>query len=241
MAMKKQEQSKKKKILKGISRWFGGLLFFLALLILFTNLFASALVNNTDSFKKIISEEITDSEIFIDQLIEHSGATEDEIRAFCNTNPQEELCKVLDRPGEPIVESLGLDELDKNLEPVREGLKQSRIFIGVLFFLALLFSFLGKISVYDMLFKISRTVFIESALWFLMIIISPGLIPKLLDFLVPKDTQIPMELLDIALTAVDKWFDVALSNLKATMIGIIIVSLILAVLFYILDKKYNKL
>ena len=236
---KKQDQSRTKKIFKGISRWLGGASFSLALLLLFTNLFVSSLLNNTDSLKQILAEEITNSDIFVDQLLEHSGATKEEIEAFCNINPQEELCKVLKDPGAPIVDSLGLDEFDKEMQPVREILKQSKIYIAILFFLALLFHFLGRISVYDMLYKISRTTFVESALWVVFVILSPKFVPNIINNFIPKDTEIPIELVNLALNAVDKWFNIALAELKTTMIITVVVSLALSITFYILNKK-NK-
>lgn len=237
MTAKNQSPSRTRKILKGISRWIGGALFSLALLLLFTNLFLSALVNNTDSLKEVLAQEITDSDIFVDQLLEHSNATEEEINEFCRQNPQEELCKVLEDPGAPVVDSLGLDEFDEKMQPVREVLKQSQIPMAVLLFLGLLFHFLGKISIYDMLYKISRSTFIESALWFILFILSPAFIPILLNQFVPKDTEIPLELINLALNAIDKWFDIALADLKFTMIMIVIISLIASIAFYILKRK----
>jgi len=238
---KKTEISKTKKALKTLSRWLGGILFSLALLLLFTNLFASALVNNTDILKESLSEEITDSNIFVDQILENSeGTTEEEIRIFCNQNPNEELCKVLDNPGEAVADSFGFDELEQNLEPVKEGLNSSRIIIGILFFLGLLFNFLGRISFYRMMFRMSRSVFIESTLWLVLFDIFPGSISTLFDLFVPQNSQIPTDLLVLISDVVDKWFDIALSSLKEIMIWIIAISVVLTITFYFLNKRSSQ-
>ena len=239
MKTKKQQESKTKKTLKGFSRWTGGILFSLALLMLFINLFASALVNDIDSLKQVLSDEITNSDIFVDQLIEHSGATKEEVKEFCKQNPQEELCKVIDNPGAPIADTLGFDELDKNIEPVKQGLKQSKPFILILLFLGVLLHFLGRISIYDMLYKISRTTFIESILGVVLVILSPKFIPNIINNFTPENKEIPVELITLALNTVDKWFNLALAELKTIMIIIAVVSLILSITAYILNKK-NK-
>lgn len=239
MKTKKQQESKTKKTLKGFSRWTGGILFSLALLMLLINLFASALINNTDLLKQVLSDEITNSDIFVDQLIENSGATKEEIKEFCRQNPQEELCKVMDNPGALIADTLGFDELDKNMEPVKQVLKQSKPFILILLFLGVLLHFLGRISIYDMLYKISRTAFIESALGIVLVILSPKFIPNIINKFIPKNIETPVELVNLALNAVDKWFNLAIAEFKTTMIIIAVVSLALSITAYILNKK-NK-
>ncbi|MBI2105893.1 hypothetical protein HYT56_03590 [Candidatus Woesearchaeota archaeon] len=232
------------KILKFLSRALASLLFTFAFFMLFASVFGANLIENLPSLESSLKENFFESDILLEQLSKESGLTAAEIREACkqDQNKNQENCKQINNPEQAAASAT--DEIKKQIAQYEPILNNLAIPIIVVFILSLLFYFLGTMSIYTALFKISINAFFSAIFGFLAFSSFSKLLPGIVDQafnIVSADIsqEIPIEFKQNIINVINDWLKSPLSELNTLLIYIGAVSLITSIIFYLL-KNRNK-
>lgn len=228
------------KILKFLSRSFASLLFTIAFFLLFTSVFGNSLIENLPALESSLKNEFFSSDILLEQLSKEQGLKIEEIKKICEQNPAQEGCKQINNPAlaaEPAIK--GIKDQIIIYQPILDNLMIPMI---ITFALSLLFYFLGTMSIYAALFKISLNALISAALGYVAFSSFPSFLPEIVDQafnLVSADIsqEITVGFKQGVINVMNSWLQIPLSELNTLLIYMVVVSLPASILFYFLKRK----
>lgn len=232
-----------KKVLKFLSNFFAGILFTSSFFLLFTSVFVSGLIENLPVLESSLQKQLSNKDLILEQIAEESNLTQQQIEELCRQNPDQEACRQIDNPGlatKPVI-----DEINKQILPYKSFIDNSEFLAALFFVLSIVFYFLGTMSIYASLFKISVNTLISSAFGFITIISFPKIIPGVVDqaFNIASadiSSELPANFKENMIVIVNDWFNNPIEELKTLFIYVIIVSLLASVVFYFLKRKERK-
>jgi len=214
---------------KAIGKFFGGLFVLLGLTIFIMSYFGSYAIDNVD----LIEGNLTVNDEVVDGFVQNHQEEINQVKYYCEQNPNDENCKLLDSPTVmAVLENGGSDE-----DPILDGIKQEindfsiygdmmRLFGVVFFFLGLFFFILSGGWIVG-LKDASLVSFVGNLFSYLYYRFA---IPGTLNNLLPK------EVYDI----VGNWVIVSLNQTLNLILILGVTFLILTVGLYILYYKQMK-
>lgn len=231
-----------KKLLQFLSRSFASLLFTAAFFILFASIFSASLFENLPTLEVSIQEQFG-SDFIIEQLAKESGLTKEQIMNICKENPAQEGCDQINDP--QIFSSKAVADVEKQLDSYKSVISSLKPFMILFFILSLVFYYLGTVSVYASLFKISVNILISAVFGYLAFASLPGILPSAIEqgFEIASpdiSAEISSSLKEGIAVIVTEWLKNPIVELKTLFIYLIIFSLLTSILFYFLKRKYSK-
>jgi|ETNmetMinimDraft_2_1059921.scaffolds.fasta_scaffold47871_2 hypothetical protein len=223
-------------VLKFLSRSLGGLFFSLAFLLLFLFIFGTSMIENVDAFEADLKSQIVESDLILNQLAQESGMTPEEIKEICQLNPSQDSCDLINNP-ESALDQMGISQIKTEIQSYEKSVDMLATPILILFILSLIFYFVGMLSFYGVLFKISVNALISGVFGYFAFTSIPSFIPKIMDKYLIGVGAGSAEIKDIALNSLNSWLEIPLSTLNSFFIGLIAVSLIAGIIFWFLKRK----
>ena len=222
-----------------------GLLFTLAFFMLFASVFGASLIENLPVLESSLQKNFFNSDTLLEQISKESGLTVAEIREACkqDQNKNQESCRQINNPG--LAAASAAEEIKNQIVQYEQILNSLTIPIVVIFVLSLLFYFLGTMSVYAALFKVSINAFLSAIFGFLAFSSFssslPGFVDQALNIASADISQeIPAGLKQNIINVVNDWLKAPLSELNTLLIYVAVVSLTTSVIFYFLKKRNEK-
>ncbi|MAG45436.1 MAG: hypothetical protein CMH63_01535 [Nanoarchaeota archaeon] len=222
-------------VLKFISRSLGGLCFSLAFLLLFIFIFGASMVENVDTFEADLKAQISNSNLILNQLAQSSGMTEEELKEICNQMPSQEGCDLINNP-ELALDQMGISSIKTEIQSYEQYVDMLVTPMLVLFVLSLVFYFVGMLSFYGAIFKISVNALLSGIVGYFAFTSIPSFIPKIMEKLTVEQ-EVPAELQAILTTSFQSWLEIPLTTLNSFFLGLIAVSLVIAIIFWFLKRK----
>ncbi len=232
-----------KKVLKFLSNFLAGILFTISFFLLFTSVFVSGLIENLPVLESSLQDQLFDKGLILEQIAKESGLTQQQIIEICKQDPNQLTCEQIESPGlttKPII-----DEINNQISPYKPFIDNSKFLAALFFVLSIVFYFIGTMSIYVSLFKISVNTLISSAFGFITIISFPKIIPGVVDqaFNITSadiSSELPANFKENLIIIINEWFNNPIAELKTLFIYIITVSLLASVVFYFLKRKVIK-
>lgn len=222
-------------VFKFITRSLGSLFFTLAFLCLFLFIFGNSLIENLDVFEADLKAQLSDSDFLLTHLSKETGLTKTEIQDLCKENPSQDSCQLITHP-ELALEQLGFPQIKAELQSYQKYTTLLVTPIFILFILSLVFYFIGMVSFYGALFKLSLNAFISALIGYFAFSSLPSFVPKAIQK-ASLEQEVPAEFQSFLSHSLKSWLEIPLATLNNFFIGLIAVSLILGILFYFLKKK----
>ena len=224
-----------KKLIKWLSRTFGNFLLTLGITLFILSFFASSALNNLDSLKNTLVNELTTDDV----LSEISGIDIKQARELCKTNPALEECKRLNDIKNEFANNTEVNNLLNKAGGYSKYLLPLRILSFVLFILGFLFIFLG--SEFS-LFLAGKKVALSAAITSLFAVIYYKLLPNLFES-VFNSAQIQEKLKEFSSVIVEKVKNIVINWITLQLNSAFKIALILTVVFaliFIALKIYEK-
>lgn len=231
------------KILKFLSNFFAGILFTLSFFLVFTSVFVSGLLENLPVLESSLQEQLFDKDLILEQIAKESGLTQQQIIEICKQDPNQPTCEQIENPElttKPII-----DEINNQISPYKSLIENSK-FLAVLFFaLSILFYFLGTMSVYASLFKVSINTLISAVFGYITFSSLPKLIPGIVDQALniasaDISNELPANFKENLINVMNDWMKIPIDNLNTLFLYLIGISLLTSIVFYFLKKKEKK-
>ena len=234
---------KAKTILKFLSNSFAGLIFTAAFLLLFTSIFVSGLLDNLPVLESSLQQQLSDSNFILEQIAKGSNLKPEEILKLCEQNPNQPACEQIKNPG--LAAKPAIDEINKQIDPYKPLLKNSKFLVIILFIFSILFYFLGTMSLYASLFKISINTLISALSGLIIFSSVPKLLPGMVDqaFNIASadiSRELPVSFKENLIVVINDWLKIPLAELNTLFIYLIAASILASVLFYFLKKKHQQ-
>ena len=233
---------KAKTILQFLSRSFAGLLFTAAFFILFTSVFLSGLFGNLPVLESSLQENLVNSDFIAQQIASGSNISSEQVKEICRKNPAQEGCEQLNNPN--LMASSLVEEITNQINPYAQLINKLKPLMILLFVLSLVFYFLGTMSIYAALFKISINTFISALSGFIIFSSLPKLLPGIVDqaFNIASadiSKELPVNFKENLIVVINNWLKIPLAELNTLFIYLIAASILASIIFYFLKKKHS--
>ena len=234
---------KAKKFLKFLSNSFAGILFTLSFFLLFKSIFVSGLLENLPVLESSLQKQLSDKDLILEQIAKESNLTQQEVKEICKQNPDQPGCEQIENPGlaaKPVI-----DEINKQVDPYKLFIENSKFLAALVFILSIFFYFLGTMSIYASLFKISINTLISAIFGYVTFASLPKSIPVMVDqaFNIASadiSNGLPVSFKETLVAVINDWLKVPMDNLNTLFIYLIAISLLTSIWFYFLKKRYQQ-
>ncbi len=193
------------------------------------------MVENVDTFEADLKAQISNSNLILNQLAQSSGMTEEELKEICNQMPSQEGCDLINNP-ELALDQMGISSIKTEIQSYEQYVDMLVTPMLVLFVLSLVFYFVGMLSFYGAIFKISVNALLSGIVGYFAFTSIPSFIPKIMEKLTVEQ-EVPAELQAILTTSFQSWLEIPLTTLNSFFLGLIAVSLVIAIIFWFLKRK----
>ena len=234
---------KTKKILQFLSRSLAGLLFTAGFFIFFASIFLSGLLENIPVLENSLQENLITEDYLAEQIASSSGLSVLEVKEICKKNPAQEGCEQLNNPS--MVSSSLIENIKEQISPYAQLVNNLKILMVLFFALSLIFYFLGTMSIYSAIFKISMNAFLSAVFGYIAFSTLPktllGIIEQALSMMSADISQaLPEGFREILVKIINEWISLPISNLNKLFIYLAAASLPVSILFYFLKRKKEK-
>ncbi len=234
---------KAKKILQFLSRSFAGLLFTAGFFLLFTSVFLSGLLGNISVLESSLQEKLLNSDFIAEQIAVGSGLSAEQVKEICKKNPAQEGCEQLNDP--EILSSSIIEQINNQINPYKPIIDNSKFLMVLFFIISFVFYFLGTMSLYVAVFKISINTLFSAVFGYIALSSLPKLLPGIVDqaFNIASadiSQKLSAGFKENIVEVINAWMEIPISNLNNLFMYLTAASLLVSILFYILKKKKAK-
>ena len=226
----------KMSFLKGLLGFFGRTFVGIGLTLFIFSFFLGYALDDIGVFEESLKESII--------LNLESMEGYDELVEFCEDNPSDENCNIINNPEQSIEDNESFDQVIGDISVYEPHLLLLRWISIVLFLLGFCLIYLTKKSFVMAMYKVSFSSTITAALAIFYYRYLPALFDKILtgNFLGSFIEGFPVEIVDVVSNIINTWLSLPLYKTYNIAILITAIFLVLTVAFYFIKKKglYNN-
>lgn len=228
------------KPLKFLSKFIGGSLITLAVTLFLFSFFISYNIEGVDDLKGSLQNFLT-SNLLLSELAEQQNIDLEELESYCNLNPDDENCLLLQQQGTLLQDNPEINNLIEQVKGYNIYATYGRIGAIVLFLIGVLLIYLGTFDIKASLYKVSFNSTVSSGLAILYYRFLPSFTKSITSNLSSQlPPEIPPGLINSLTALILNWMKIPINKVTILATILTMIFLVITVALFIIKRKDLK-